>query len=100
MVITLQLGVDADLGVVSCTSEEVRITAGQAAIARVTAGLPAVVRIPEVSLVVVFSDECFELFAVSCVIRLLVYFPEADGLIEYLHIFFFSTCLIDFEETV
>ena len=99
MVITHKLGVDADCDVVFCTSEEVGVSAGQAAIARVTAGLSAVVRIPEVS-VVVFSDECFEVFAVYYVIRLFVYFPEADGLIEYLNIFFFSTCLIDFEETV
>ena len=99
VVIAHQLGVDADLGVVFCTFEEVGITAGQAAIARVTAGLSAVVRIPVVG-AIVFSDECLEIFTVSYVIRVFVYFPRADGLIEFLHIFIFSTSLIDFEDTV
>ena len=90
---------DANIGAVFGAMDVVRVGTGKAAIVWVTAGLPAVVRIPVVS-AVVFSDECFDIFADSCVIRLLVYFPEADGLIEYLHIFFFSTCLIDFEETV
>ena len=56
MVIALKLGVDADLGVVSCAVDVVWVGAGQAAIARLTAGLPAVVRIPVVG-AVVFSDE-------------------------------------------
>ena len=63
MVITLQLWVDADLGVVFCTSEVVRVSTGQAAIARVTAGLSAVVRIQVVG-ASLFSDEGFEVFAV------------------------------------
>ena len=63
MVITLQLGMDADCLVVFCTIEEVRVGAGQAAIAWVTAGLSAVVRIQVVG-ASLFSDEGFEVFAV------------------------------------
>ena len=100
MVITLQLGVEADLCVVSCTSEEVRVSAGQAAIARVTAGLSAVVRIPVVG-VVVFQDDCFKVLAVSLVIWVSVfYFHRADSFIVDLHIFLFSACLVDGEYTV
>ena len=48
MLIAHKLRVDADLGVVSCTIEEVWVSAGLAAIARLTAGLSAVVRIQDV----------------------------------------------------
>ena len=100
MVITLQLWVDADLGVVFCTSEVVRVSTGQAAIARVTAGLCAAVRIPVVGLVV-FPDECSEVLAVSSVMSSpIVYLPGADCLIVHLHIFFLSASLIDGENTV
>ena len=99
MVIALQLGVDADLGVVSCAVEVVWVGAGQAAIARVTAGLPAMVRIPVIG-AVVFSDEGFKVLAVSSVIKVSVHLFRADGLIENLNILCFCAWLIDGEDPV
>ena len=98
MVITHKLGVDADLGVVFCTIEELLVSAGQAAIAWLTAGLSAVVRIPVFG-AILFSDESFDVFADFCVIRAFVYFPVAHGLIVNFHIIFFSACL-DGKDTV
>ena len=99
MVITHKLRVDADCLVVFCTIEEVRVGASQAAIAWVTAGLSAVVRIQVVG-ASLFSDEGFEVFAVSSVIKVFEYFPGADGLIKYLQIFLFSTSLVESKYTV
>ena len=101
MLITHKLWVDADLGVVSCTLEEFLITAGQAAIVRLTAGLSAVVRIPVFG-AILFSDECFDIFTVCCVVIVFVnvFGARADGIIVYLHIFFFSAPLIDGEDPV
>ena len=99
MVIALQLGVDADLGVVSRAVDIVWVGAGQAAIARVTAGLPAVVRIPVVG-VVVFSAEGFQVLAVGFVIKVSVNLFRADGLIENLNILCFCASLIDGEDPV
>ena len=100
MVITLQLGVDADCLVVFCTVEVDGVSAGQAAIARVTAGLSAAVRIPIVGSIVL-SDDCVEVLTIFLVIcESIVNFPGADGLIVYLYIFFFSAPLIDGEDPV
>ena len=79
---------DADADVVSGAMYVVRVGAGKAAIARVTAGFPAVVRIPVVS-GVVFSNDCTEVLAVSCVsFSCVTNLTRADSLIVNLNIFF------------
>ena len=101
ILITHQLGVDADLGVVSCAGEVVWVGAGQASIAWVTAGLAAVVRIPVVG-AVFFSDECTEILAVFPVCEVIKNFSRAraDGLIVNSYILFLGACLIHCEDPV
>ena len=82
IVVTHQLGVDADTGVVSSTGEVFWVGAGPAPIARVTAGIRVVVWIPVVG-AVIFSDESLEVLAVFCVIIAFDNFSRADGLIVY-----------------
>ena len=77
IVVTHQLGVDADTGVVSCAEEVFWVGAGPAPIPRVTAGVRAVVWIPVVG--AIFSHESFEVLAVVCVIVFQI--SIANGLI-------------------
>ena len=99
MVITRQLGVDADLCVVFLAFEVVCVSAGPAPIARVTARISAAVRIP-VFCLVVYSDECLEVLAVCFVMKVFVNFFRADGLFENCNILCFSAGLIDGEDPV
>ena len=91
---------DADIGVVFCTSEVLRISAGQASKARVTAGLYAVVRIPVVGAVLVTQSRyksCDVAADFSVLANISV---KAESLIVFLNIFFSSACLVDCKDPV
>ena len=96
---------DADIGVVSCTSEVLRISAGQASIAWVTAGLYAVVRIPVVGAVLVTQSR-YKSCDVAADFYVLVNISvspvpvRAGSLNVFLNIFFSSACLVGYKDPV
>ena len=91
---------DTDLCVVSRAVDVVWVGAGQAPIARVTARIPTAVWIP-VFCLVVFSDECLEVLAVSLVSSSsIAHFTRANSLIVNSNPLFFIAGLIDSEDPI
>ena len=91
---------DADRGVVDRAIEEGCVSAGPAPIARVTARISAAVWIP-VFCLVVFSDECLEVLAVSLVSSSsIAHFTRANSLIVNSNPLFFIAGLIDSEDPI
>ena len=92
----------ADIGVVSCTSEVVGVSAGQASIARVTAGLYAVVRIPVVGAVLVTQSryQSCDVAADFYVLVKVNISVRAGSLNVFSCIIFFSACLVGYKDPV
>ena len=100
MMIALKVWMNADIDIIFCAVDVVRVGAGKAAIVWVTAGLPAVVRIPVVS-GVVFSYDFIK--SVTVVIALRggnVIYTRADSFIVHLNILHFCAGLINSEDPV
>ena len=99
MMIALKVWMNADIDIIFCAVDVVRVGAGKAAIVWVTAGLPAVVRIPVVSGVVI-SHDVIKSATVVIVINMNILISRADSLIVHLNIFLFCAGLIDGEDPV
>ena len=100
MVITHKFRVDADLSAVSCTFEEVWVSAGQASIAWHSARLSAVVRIPVVGVVVFLHDFVKSITEVIFLKGSNIIFSRADHFVVHINISFFRASLIYGEYTV